>query len=62
MDNGDHCQHLVAREMDLADGQRVWVHGFPCGKPTLVRLPGRESCADHLTATTDITGHDAAGI
>ena len=57
MDNGETCKHLVACEMDLGDGQRAWVHGFPCGKAALARLPGREACADHLTTTTDLTGH-----
>ncbi|WP_435279637.1 hypothetical protein [Streptomyces sp. 1222.5] len=57
MDNDETCKHLVACEMDLGDGQRAWVHGFPCGKPALARLPGQKACADHLTTTTDFTSH-----
>ncbi|MFC9282825.1 hypothetical protein [Streptomyces collinus] len=55
MDNGDTCQHLEGREVDGPSGQRTWVQGIPCGKPALVRAPGRAVCPDHITATTDLT-------
>ncbi|GAA3494647.1 hypothetical protein GCM10019016_017470 [Streptomyces prasinosporus] len=45
------CRCLIAREVEMSGGRREWVHGFVCGKPSLVHRSGQGVCADHVTVT-----------
>ncbi|MFF1325353.1 MULTISPECIES: hypothetical protein [Streptomyces] len=46
--DGTTCGRLVAREVEMPSGQREWVHGAKCGKPSLVQWSGQGVCADHI--------------
>lgn len=35
--DGTTCGRLVAREVEMPGGQRAWMHGILCGKPSLVQ-------------------------
>ncbi|WP_406258120.1 hypothetical protein OIA45_00100 [Streptomyces chartreusis] len=46
--DGTTCRRLVAREVEIPSGQRAWMHGILCGKPSLVQWSDQGVCADHV--------------
>jgi hypothetical protein len=52
--DGTTCRRVVAREVERPDGRRTWVHGYLCGKPAVLRAPGKGLCTDHVGVALEL--------